>query len=159
MTAVATLAWDRAKPAIREEVASSQLVMVLPFGAVTGFEECLRTIEELSRLPFNWDSYGSPPVQSAAVHGALQVLLAARANEQSPAPRVVPVSGGGLQLEWRIGGRELDVEILPDGSMETLTVNEGEIREDQLPTAALPVVVPMLIHWLSGETIYAAAIR
>lgn len=72
------------------------------------------TVEALVRiteLPPNWDSYGAQPVQSGAVAGAVEVLSQVM-EENSPPPSIVPLSDGGLQMEWHL--RDQDVEIVVD---------------------------------------------
>lgn len=93
--------------------------------------ESIKSLFELKNLPANWDGYGSPPLSTNALSTALSLFLTD--IEDLPAPRISPVSGGGVQLIWRIGGRELDLEALADGSIEylevqdNLTVEEGEL--------------------------------
>jgi hypothetical protein len=55
-----------------------------------------------------------------------------------PVPHVAPVPGGGIQLEWRVGDRELELEILPDGAIEFLRAERGEpVDEAALDSAQL----------------------
>lgn len=80
------------------------------------------TINELAELPENWDSYGSRSIQEKALTVARHIIQEIN-TRQLPLPRAYPVPGGGIQLEWCILGRgELEVEILPDGSIEFLEV-------------------------------------
>ncbi len=79
------------------------------------FQKVLR----LEELPEGWDGQDSPAIQSAAIEGALRMLASVRV-EGSEDPSVVPVPGGGVQLEWRVGGRDLEIEFLPDGSLQYL---------------------------------------
>jgi hypothetical protein len=72
------------------------------------------------------------------------------ALDDPPEPRVVPVPGGGLQFEWQTATRELELEVLPDGSVEFLTVagehmQEGPVSSDQAEE------VRRLIGWLKGQ--------
>ena len=66
-----------------------------------------------------------------------------------PLPQVVPVPGGGVQLEWRHGRREVEIEILPDGTMEFLRVEDGEPRDEEL-TGVVPL--PPLFAWFISAT-------
>jgi len=109
--------FDRVTPQMGEPATNAQLSGIVPFSSATpGFIDALRTISNLMRLSDNWNSYGSPQIQPAAVQRAVEVLIAAEADAP-PSPRIVPVSGGGLQIEWAAGARELEVELLPDGSI------------------------------------------
>jgi len=114
----------------------------------TRLDTGLKAIVGLARLKPNWDGYGSPAVQSAALEAAARVLSALDA--QSPhAPQICPVAGGGVGIEWHVGTREVELEILPDGSVEFLTVVNGEPEEegrlvlDQLSSAR------RLVAWVS----------
>lgn len=73
------------------------------------FFDVLGRFQELSELPANWDHHGAPPVEAADLAEALKTLSGVMALD-TPAPAIVPISGGGLQLEWHRAG--LDVEIV-----------------------------------------------
>jgi len=80
-------------------------------------------LNELSKLPPNWDSYGSPPVQVRVVTAALDILAnLSRCNMDRP--RVLAVPGGGVQLEWVNDSSELEIEVRPNGDVEFLIVDE-----------------------------------
>jgi hypothetical protein len=83
-------------------------------------------------------------------------LLAEMEPYVMPTAHIGPVSGGGLGIEWRLGGRDLNLEILPDGSIEYLKaektptgfdvdrMEDGQIDRDQLTK------VHQLVRWLLG---------
>lgn len=106
-----------------------------------------QALAELATLPDNWDGYGSPGLQAAAVKAAFQ-LLAAVEKEGLPAPHLCPVTGGGVGLAWQVGSRELEVEILPDGTMGYLTVEGEDMHEGPLSLADVEQV-KWLTSWLS----------
>ena len=70
-------------------------------------------IEELIRLAPGWDGYHGVPVLPRVAEHALRLLEAIGAHTQI-VPDVVPLSIGGLQLEWYVGIYEIEVEIAPD---------------------------------------------
>lgn len=97
----------------------------------------------------NWDSYGSEPVNQRAIDVALN-LIDYVGFGNVPAPRVVPVSGGGIQLEWVKGNRELEVEIHPHGSIAYLTIHDGEpTSENEIEPREIPSQAERLLSWLS----------
>lgn len=106
-------------------------------------------------LPENWDSYGSPPPTQEAANAAMAILTGI-AMDYFVTPRVVPVSGGGLQLEWEIGTRRLEFEILDDGSVEHLRIEREEPFEEGL-VKSLNDVRPLFLWLLSSDTIQRAA--
>lgn len=70
-------------------------------------------VEELTRLDPGWDGYNGVPVLPVVAQHALRLLKAIGAHTKI-APDVVPLSDGGLQLEWYVGIHEIEVEIAPD---------------------------------------------
>lgn len=100
-----------------------------------------QAIERLTRLPEDWDSYGARRIEASAVKAALDVLGCTMLGS-SPAPTVVPTVTGGIQLEWHMGGIDLEVEATPDGSILMFcdgtscpTPQEREITQDATPLA------------------------
>jgi len=108
--------------------------------------EAMRRLGEIAKLPQNWDSYGSPPPTPIAVETVMDLLLKID-DRNLPFVRVVPVSGGGVQLEWRASGRELQLEISGDGTAQYLQIENGQpIKEGEVaPTAEQ---IRSLLIWL-----------
>jgi len=71
---------------------------------------------ELSLLKDNWDSYGGKPMAELALAEANHFINAFKAIGAVD-PFICPCSNGGVQLEWHRNGYDLEMEILPDGSM------------------------------------------
>jgi len=69
----------------------------------------IQSLRDLYQLPRNWDGYGAVQVQEQIVQQALMVLVEVMDNDV-PAPSVVPLSDGGIQLEWHRRGRNLEIE-------------------------------------------------
>ncbi len=110
-----------------------------------------KKLEQLSKLPENWNSYGSRPVQAEAIEITAN-LLSDLVKLKMPEPQIFPVSGGGLQLEWKNLGRELEIEIRCDRRIEFLVVDEeGEMYEGQLPNHNSLYEVSFLTHWFNKE--------
>ena len=96
-------------------------------------------------LPGNWDSYGGrTPGREAAVVAIN--IIASIVREDPPRPRVVPLGTGGIQLEWRNGQRELEVECSPDGSIEALKI-EGDAEGESYPSCN-SADIASLLAWL-----------
>ena len=66
------------------------------------------SLGELARLPVGWDTYGSPPPPLDLVWQVLRLLVFVERTDL-PLPAVVPLPGGGIQLEWETASRELEV--------------------------------------------------
>jgi len=109
--------------------------------------EAMRRLGEIVKLPHNWDSYGSPPPTRVAVETVVDLLL--RIDDRNlPSARVVPVSAGGVQLEWRVPGRELQLEISGDGTAQYLQIENGQpTKEEEISPVTFDRVKP-LVMWL-----------
>jgi hypothetical protein len=59
-------------------------------------------------LPENWDLYGGKTVGSDVVVESLSILGQIM-DAASPAPSVVPLGDGGLQLEWHRNQQDLEI--------------------------------------------------
>lgn len=119
------------------------------------------TFARFAGLEWDWDAYGAKPIQPAAIAGArgFLELLTRRYPMLDRALQpfaVVPVPDGGVQLEWRAGDREVDVEINPDGSVSYLMVesNDGKCTYQEAeridPQEALAQVARVLTALVSG---------
>lgn len=101
-----------------------------------------------ARLRADWDSYGSPPVSERARHSAVDVILLL-GERDLPHPNVVPVPGGGIQFEWELSGRELELEIEPDGLMAKYLKSDADGREEEDSYSLEPDEATLrLIDWL-----------
>lgn len=110
-------------------------------------EDSQNELHKLKELPENWDRYGSPKIENRAVKTTAD-LLTNLAKFGMPKPRIFPVSGGGLQLEWQQNSRELEIEVLPDGKIEYLKVYEdGEMTEGVINEAN----VWQLVKWFRAN--------
>lgn len=67
-------------------------------------------ISELVQLPWGWDGHDGCPVKIDIAKFAIRILLQVLESD-SPAPQIVPLSGGGAQLEWHQNGIDLEIEI------------------------------------------------
>jgi hypothetical protein len=109
--------------------------------------EAMRRLGEIAKLPENWDSYGSPPPTSIAVDIVMDLLLKID-DRNLPSARVVPVSSGGVQLEWRVPHRELQLEISGEGIAQYLQIENGQpIKEEEI-TPLTNERVKVLLMWL-----------
>lgn len=132
------------------QIVSSQWSSVTPiYGVSSTLRKSQRKIAELSRLSVNWDTYGSCPIQPAAIERALKILSLADRHGFT-APDIFPVPGGGIQLEWQNEKRELELEILPDATLEYLTVDENKNMEEDRLSAQPDFEILNLLRWFKG---------
>lgn len=72
------------------------------------FDPLMQGFVDLLTLPPNWDSYVAGPIDFTLVQEAM-AQMNTLLIPSSPAPRVVPLSTGGLQIEWH--RNDIDLEI------------------------------------------------
>lgn len=95
------------------------------------FQSARDTLDELARLPADWDSYGAVPptaVAMSSAHGLLSSLAeqyAGAADERALPWATAPLADGGVQFEWRGPGGAIEVEIGPDGRLAYLIERDG----------------------------------
>jgi len=95
--------------------------------------ETLTRVNRVAELPPDWDSEGSPPTDPKQVRAALQLLdrLCELTSDDPPAPYVCPVSGGGLQFEWSVGNRSLELEFSQENTVLFLTEEQSPSGETE----------------------------
>jgi len=109
--------------------------------------DAIRKIFQLLALDSDWDSYGSPPPSEVAVKAAVRLILGIDID-YFVSPRIVPVSGGGVQLEWSLGTREVEIEIDNEGSAEYLKSSKGKPIEEGPISLGDLTEMRSLLTWL-----------
>ena len=110
----------------------------------------MRRLGEIAKLPQNWDSYGSPPLTPIAVETVIDLLLKID-DRNLPFVRVVPVSGGGVQLEWSVSDRDFNWKFQVTELLSIYNENGRPIKEEEVaPTAEqLRPLLISLVAWSS----------
>jgi hypothetical protein len=109
--------------------------------------EAAKKLEALGRLRPGWDSYGGLSLNPDARTLTVNVLGWLASNEL-PTPAVVLGSEGGVHLEWRVKGRELEVELGHGQSIAFVKVHpDGQVEEGE-ERANLPQELRRLTWWL-----------
>jgi hypothetical protein len=134
--------------------------------AVTGFEPSLRLtvpwqvatsswfstvgdqLARVSRFEAGWDSYHARPLDHGRAEVAISFLGRFLERHSEP-PAVVPLSDGGLQLEWHSGGVDVEVAFPRDEAPEMYvyvldTGAEWSGSPDELPPSVAPLVLMSL---------------
>ena len=90
-------------------------------------ERAKRTLDELVSLDEGWDGYnGIPVLPEVAEHARL--FLKRVEKYTNLMPDIIPLSNGGLQLEWYVGKYEIEAEIEPDCTTILLFEDRGDER-------------------------------
>ena len=90
----------------------------------------LQSLQDLLQLPQDWDGYGAVRIQEQIAQKALMVLVEVMEND-APAPSVVPLSDGGIQVEWHQRGRNIEIEFPADKAPDFYYYEDGTELESE----------------------------
>ena len=100
-------------------------------------------LTQLLELEPGWDGYNASAIRRDIVDFCLQMMLRTF-DYETPAPQIVPLAGGGLQLEWHLREFDLEVEIAaPNDALmlfedrRTGESNEQPLSSDFEPLASI----------------------
>jgi hypothetical protein len=95
------------------------------------FDEYLnQELNRLFALPAGWDGFSSDLVTIEAIQKAVTVLVMI-ADETTPAPQFFPLRDGGIQVEWHVGGNDIEVEVNGVGEAYVFAArSDGEVIAD-----------------------------
>ena len=121
-----------------------------------GLDDGLRFGLSLDCLTCLWVGMERTGLPRALGHRfGLEVLSELEPYDELPTAHVGPTIGGGLGIEWHNGSRELDLEILPDGTIEYLKTGRsvstglrvGRMDHGEIPSGKFKEV-RQLVRWL-----------
>ena len=131
------------------EAASIRVNLDIRVGAMNEWQlSAIKKVLGYRNLAENWDSYGSPTFGNVAIRSAIDFLLAIPYLGLAT-PRIVPVSGGGVQFDWINGQRELEIEVRPDGSIDILKVENGIPLDDETEELYSRPSIQQMFAWLT----------
>jgi len=85
-------------------------------------------LRELLRLPPGWNHRNARPVAVKALRGVIAALNSSMRHD-SPAPDVIPLATGGLQLEWHL--HQMDIELsVGHGGERSVYVRDRQTGEE-----------------------------
>jgi len=90
-----------------------------------------RAIWAIAELPEGWDSYGARPVARRNIRAALD-LLRNVCRMTTPEPSIVPTTSGGLQVEWHLPQKELQVTVRSPDRFDVLFEDLVSDREEAM---------------------------
>jgi hypothetical protein len=98
-------------------------------------------LTELLDLPKNWDQRGSAAVRRDAASFTLTVLSQVM-PPTAPAPAIIPLGHGGLQLLWSNARSDLEVEVLGPNDVVSYHLDKSSGTEDErvLTTEFSPII-------------------
>ncbi|MGD0292249.1 MAG: hypothetical protein ABSB30_00170 [Terracidiphilus sp.] len=89
----------------------------------TWVKPTISAIMGVQTLPENWDSYGAKKIKSDLFSQSLS-FLGLIMDTTSPAPSVVPLGDGGLQLEWHRKQQDLEIAFPADDTPQFFYQNK-----------------------------------
>lgn len=84
----------------------------------------------IQTLPDNWDSYAGKKICRDLISRSLDTLGLIM-EEWSPAPSVVPLGDGGVQLEWHRKQQDLEIAFTSDDAPEFFYANLATGVQDE----------------------------
>jgi hypothetical protein len=93
-------------------------------------EPTLSRMRELSALGRDWDRRGSAAVRQDALQFAYSVLMEVMAPT-TPAPSIVPLGHGGVQLLWKSPSAEIEVEVVLPNNIIIYHLDRTNGAEDE----------------------------
>jgi hypothetical protein len=105
-----------------------------------------RSLRDIAKLPSGIPG-GCSMIAVPALKAAFGVLGAVDLHIPLPAPNIGPVIGGGLQFEWKSNGKELEIEVLPDGEM--LYLRSWNSHDEEGPVRGVSALLDHL-EWLNS---------
>jgi hypothetical protein len=109
--------------------------------------QVLNELQQLSNLPANWDSYGAAAPNKQSIQTAQDFVKSLSPAVEIEKPQVSITANGtvAFQWEWSHGRRNLDVELLPDGTLNYAFVDEeDESREEEGQTQNAIKIIEIL---------------
>jgi len=96
----------------------------------------LESIQRLSSLPEDWDSYGGRPLTFEAAFRALEFLAGYLPSNSVP-PSVVPGSDGGVQMEWHRCAGDLEIAFDHEGEISASFASGAGDTEWEMSSQAI----------------------
>ncbi|HRQ73240.1 MAG TPA: hypothetical protein PLU35_09455 [Phycisphaerales bacterium] len=130
---------------------SRTLRLDVPGSTETATRTAVARLNEILGLRSNWDSYGAKPIDSTAAVAALMWLYGID-RPGLPAPSVVPVPDGSVQLEWHMHGIDLEVCFQPTGESACSVEDRIKHTEQEGSLEEIGDAVRLVVHELALRT-------
>lgn len=117
----------------------------LPHGATRSLMKAIQTLSHLRQLEPRWDGRSAEMLTDDACETAVR-LLASLAIPAPPTAQLVPLTDGGVQLEWHAGGINVEIEVDPIGEVHAfISAPDGSVvLNRELPPSLMPLIIPVI---------------
>lgn len=113
------------------------------------YKKTAKSLYSILSLGDNWDSYGANRISQETAK-AVDELLVNIMHVCSPVPQLVPSASGSIQLEWHLGGIDLEIEV---ESLSTSYVSfDDEQNEEQSWEGEIKYDLSRLVHYINVLT-------
>lgn len=142
--------WSGISGFVRLDVQDDEVVTPRELSLPDWVFPALAQLIALQRLPKNWDSYDGLPLKPQHSEVALRFLGLVMADGIE-LPDIVPLADGGVQLEWRPEG--VDVDFISDEEVPepTVYITRGGETEELSETRAVGYFLDGLRELLRGR--------
>lgn len=97
--------------ALREDPSAGEVVSLFDRDVLDQYRQAIATYGHLLNLQADWDGAGAKRIPATTFQFGLQLLQQAVADGMHAKVQIVPLSYGGIQLEWHSMNADLEVEI------------------------------------------------
>lgn len=137
----ATTTRRRSADIVELPVALTRLALTQPH--VAWAEEVRDRLNHLCQLPVGWDGYRGRPTRFDVAHFAFD-LLRHVCRATTPAPSIVPLPSGGLQIEWHHDAADIELTVPAPSNVEAWVADPalGDDGEERLLETDFAFIVP-----------------
>jgi hypothetical protein len=111
--------------------------------------DALRAVNAFEELGPGWDGGDGPVPSTEVLQLARRIVVETAQVQIGQAPHIGPVPGGGVQIEWHLGGRDLELEILPDLSLGLLAIDGERVFAQEVSIVERVPKARALVEWLT----------
>jgi len=94
-------------------------------------ERAIKRLAELCALPQGWDGHNGKPANHDAVMFAANIIVGLM-RPRVPMPSIMPLSYGGVQIEWHRNNWDVEIEVAAPNRMHVFGCNLASGREESL---------------------------
>lgn len=105
-------------------------------------------IDEVMLLPENWNSYGAAAIDRYSGSNAKVLCELLSQRSVRTAPRVSASADGNLVLCWYIDNLSLEIEVMPDGTFDYMSLDELNDENDRDGSLDVSSMADFVSVWL-----------
>ena len=117
----------------------------LPHDATLYLVKAIQSLSHLHQLESCWDGRTAEMLTDDACETAVR-LLVSLAIPAPPTVQLVPLTDGGVQLEWHAGGNDVEIEVDAIGEVHAfISAPDGsDVLNQELPPSLISLIIPVI---------------